>query len=104
MEHGCHCQMPSTPYSDKSVKICLAVIKSEVIIKLLSRQNNINETSGAVLVIIGVILIAQISIFISGALFISVSIFVRVSLFISAIHIKFNLQICSWKSLGIFAV
>ena len=52
VEHGCPHQMPRTAYSDKSVEIHEAVMKSEAIIELFSRQNT-NKTSGAVLVIIG---------------------------------------------------
>ena len=51
VEQGCPRQMPGAAYySDLSVKICLAVMKSKVIIKLLG-----NETPGAVLVIIRII-------------------------------------------------
>ena len=70
-------------------------MKSEVIIKLFSRQDNSFSNYWSK----DGILITLIGIFISVALFISASLFISVLLFIIAIHIKFNLQIFSWKSL-----
>ena len=65
-------------------------MKSEAIIRPYSRENNINETLDAVLVITGANMVFNGPV--SVALFITASIFISVSLFISATHIKFNLQ------------